>query len=152
MATMEQCAAALHTLAERMAAASQSGDTSGFSRVVSCQIPDLSGGFTARLEDGTLHDIAEGEDPDAQITLTASSDDLVALATGRRSDAPRASSTWPSRESITSAARASSGGGAAAATPAGTTTTDVRTSARAPALRPTQARAPAARSGLTRAA
>lgn len=82
MATMEQCAAALHTLAERMAAASQSGDTSGFSRVVSCQIPDLSGGFTARLEDGTLHDIAEGEDPDAQITLTASSDDLVALATG----------------------------------------------------------------------
>lgn len=82
MTTMEQCAAALHTLAERMAAASQGSDTSGFSRAVSCQIPDISGGFTARLENGTLHNIAEGDDPDAAITLTVNSEDLIALTNG----------------------------------------------------------------------
>ncbi len=82
MATMEQCEAALHTLAERMATASQGRDTSEFRRTVSCRVPDLSGEFRAQLEDGTLHDIVEGEAPDAQITLTASSDDLVALTNG----------------------------------------------------------------------
>lgn len=82
MATIQQCEAALESLAQQMATSSHGKNVGGFKRAVSCQIPDLGTGFRAQLADGTLHEITEGADPGAQITLTASSDDLVAITSG----------------------------------------------------------------------
>lgn len=57
-------------------------------RRLSCRVPDLDVTFVGQLRDGTLHDVvpAEGGQPvEAQVRLTVSSDDLVALTDGRLS-------------------------------------------------------------------
>jgi putative sterol carrier protein len=83
MASVEECRAALEHLADRMAAnAEQTRAKLDFDRTLSCRITDLGVAFRARLADGHIVDVAEGDDPKAKLKLTASSDDLVAIVRG----------------------------------------------------------------------
>lgn len=81
MATLEECRAAVIGLAERM---QSSGDKTGLGeRTVSCHVSDLGVTFHGQLKNGELTDITTDEQPaKAQIRLTSSSDDLVALTDG----------------------------------------------------------------------
>jgi alkyl sulfatase BDS1-like metallo-beta-lactamase superfamily hydrolase len=83
VATVEQCELALQTLAARMAANTSAQRALDFDRSLSCTINDLKVIFTGRLKDGGLIDIARAAGRDAQVRLTLSSDDLVALVDGR---------------------------------------------------------------------
>ena len=82
MATLEECRAAVQGLAERM---QSSGDKTGLGeRTVSCHVSDLEVTFHGRLKDGELTGITTDAQPaKAQVRLTSSSDDLVALTEGR---------------------------------------------------------------------
>jgi putative sterol carrier protein len=82
VATIEQCEQALHTLAERVAAADSTRSKSGFDRTMSCAIRDLDVVFSGRLKDGQLVEIAQTTMRDAQVKLTMTSDDLIALVDG----------------------------------------------------------------------
>jgi predicted lipid carrier protein YhbT len=92
VATPNECEQALHTLAERLAAADDGHRRNAVDRTLSCTLPDLGLAFTGRLADGQLVDIAQSESADAQIALTLTSDDLVALVDGRL----KMSSAWAS--------------------------------------------------------
>ncbi|NUS71800.1 MAG: sterol-binding protein [Corynebacteriales bacterium] len=81
MATIEETRAALERLAAAIEKKSGSQEST-LERSVSTNIPDLGTGFHGRLAEGKLQDITDGTDEDAQITLTANSDDLVALSNG----------------------------------------------------------------------
>ena len=83
MATLEECRRALQDVADRIA----SGDTRDreppkLDRSLACRITDLGAGFHGRLVGGKIKDLTDGDDPAAQIALTLSSDDLVALSRG----------------------------------------------------------------------
>ncbi|OAA28354.1 SCP-2 sterol transfer family protein [Frankia sp. EI5c] len=83
MADRVQCEAALRALASRLddlARGRRPPRTPD--RVIVCRIPDLEATFSGHLRDGCLRDIGEGERPGAQITLTVSSDDLLAVTDG----------------------------------------------------------------------
>jgi putative sterol carrier protein len=83
MATDEQCRAALERLAARLATVD--GDERrhhAFDRTMSCQVPDLGVTFSGALSDGHITGITTEPAPKAQVRLTASSDDLVALTEG----------------------------------------------------------------------
>lgn len=83
MATMEQCHAALERLSERLAGVDEEDKKEhAFDRTLSCHVPDLGVTFSGRLEDGHIVGITTDPAPKAQIRLTASSDDLVALTDG----------------------------------------------------------------------
>lgn len=83
MATMDECRTALAELAARMDgnAAALSGKID-LNRPLACTVSDLGVAFHGRLVGGRLLDMADGDDPDAKIRLTASSDDLVAMTSG----------------------------------------------------------------------
>jgi putative sterol carrier protein len=81
VATEQQCDEALHALADRLAA-NGSGRSEGFDRSLSCTIRDLGIVYTGRLKNGRLTDITQSKSREAQIKLTMSSDDLVALVDG----------------------------------------------------------------------
>jgi putative sterol carrier protein len=49
-----------------------------------CRLPDLGTCFAAELRGGTLRELTEEARP-AQITFTLSSDDLIAITSGRLS-------------------------------------------------------------------
>jgi predicted lipid carrier protein YhbT len=83
VATAEQCEAALHALADRLAADGSPRRKFDSDRTLSCTIRDLQVIFTGRLASGQLIDIARGTSRDAQIRITVSSDDLVALVAGQ---------------------------------------------------------------------
>lgn len=84
MATVEQCRAALEELSAKMGRAE--GDTAKAARLdrsLSCRLTDLQVTFAGRLRDGALHDITTEPRPDkAQIRLTMTGDDLIALVAG----------------------------------------------------------------------
>ncbi|EFL27207.1 MULTISPECIES: hypothetical protein [Streptomyces] len=86
MATLEQCRDALDKLAENLAGAN--GDlrsAAALDRSVSCWITDLDTTFMGRLVESRIEDVttAPGPPPErAQIRLTMSGDDLVALVDG----------------------------------------------------------------------
>ena len=93
MASTKECARALRGLSRRLA------DVDGelrrkhaVDRTISCRITDLDTDFSARVTDGELVDIEQQPLPDAQIKLTVSSDDLVALTAGELS----VTSAWAS--------------------------------------------------------
>ncbi|WP_131747536.1 SCP2 sterol-binding domain-containing protein [Frankia sp. Cppng1_Ct_nod] len=93
MATTQQCAAALRTLADRLNELADDrvrGLTPD--RTIVCRIPDLGTSFSAELRGGNLLDIDEGEREAAQVTFTVSSDDLIAMADGSL----RFTSAWSS--------------------------------------------------------
>lgn len=83
MATVEECEKALHHLAATLRgprgtrARSQMTD-----RTVSCHLKDLGVTFTGRLCGGDLREISQTPAPPAQIRLSMTSDDLVALTNG----------------------------------------------------------------------
>jgi putative sterol carrier protein len=82
VATAEQCEEALHTLAERLPDNEASRRKAEFERTISCTIRDLNVIFGGRLKDGQLLDIGAVATPDAQVRLTMTSDDLLALVAG----------------------------------------------------------------------
>lgn len=84
MASVEQCEQALRVLAERLAEVDpETRSKYVVERTVSCRIRDLDVVFVGRIDDGGLTDVRQADDPSAQVRLSTSSDDLLALAEGR---------------------------------------------------------------------
>jgi len=86
MATLDQCQEAVAELARRLTQAGDTVRTHATDRTISCRVLDLAVTFMAQLSDGELTDlqvVPMGAEPDpAQIKLTITSDDLVALVDG----------------------------------------------------------------------
>jgi predicted lipid carrier protein YhbT len=83
VASVEDCRAALATLTERLDA--HAGEVAGkvdLDRPIVCRVTDLDIAFHGRLTGGRLVGMTDGEDPNAKITLSTTSDDLVALVNG----------------------------------------------------------------------
>lgn len=80
MATVDECRQALHKLAAHLDAKAANIN---LDRPLACRLTDLEAAFHGRITGGRLVDIADGDDPNAKISLKASSDDLVALLEGR---------------------------------------------------------------------
>lgn len=89
MATMDQCMTALKGILGDLAA---NPAAEGLDRSLSCRITDLDEVVVGRLSSGAvrdLHVLPHGPDvPKADIRLTMSSDDLVALTSGQLSFGP----------------------------------------------------------------
>ena len=89
MATMEQCLTALDTILGDLAS---SPAATGLDRSLSCRLTDLDTVVLGRLSGGAIRDrhvVPDGPGvPKADIRLTMSSDDLLALTSGRLSFAP----------------------------------------------------------------
>lgn len=88
MATVDQCRQALMDISAKLAANPEAVDRVGLDRSVACHIRDLDTTFHGRLRRGTIVDLADGDDPRAQIRLTVGSDDLLALVAGQLRFAP----------------------------------------------------------------
>jgi hypothetical protein len=83
MATVDECRDALEKLAARMDAnANRVAGKIDLDRPMACSISDLGVAFHGRLNGGRLQDLTDGDDPNAKIRLTTSSDDLIALVDG----------------------------------------------------------------------
>ena len=83
MATVEECEAAMHKLADKLRSpdgAQARGKM--IDRSISCHLPDLGVTFGGRLQGGEITGIRQVPTPDGQIKLTTSSDDLLALVAG----------------------------------------------------------------------
>lgn len=89
MATLQECAVALQSLAERLAAVDPALRARHVvDRTLACRVPDLDVVFLATLNSCGLDELrwAAGADTDrAQVRLSADSDDLVALVEGQLS-------------------------------------------------------------------
>lgn len=84
MATVDECRVALATLAKRLDEhAAELRGKLDIDRPVACRVTDLGVAFRGRLIGGRLVGLADGDDPTAKISLTTTSDDLVALVDGR---------------------------------------------------------------------
>jgi predicted lipid carrier protein YhbT len=83
MATVEECAAALRTVAGRLAGTDPATRGRIDERAVACRIRDLDVTFVGELRNGALEDIELGEAPSDAVLLSLSSDDLIALTDGR---------------------------------------------------------------------
>ena len=83
MATVDECRQALVGLATRLDESAEARGKLDLDRTLACRVPDLGTAFHARLSGGRLLDLADGDDPKAKIALTAPSDDLIALVSGR---------------------------------------------------------------------
>jgi hypothetical protein len=83
MASTAQCRTALETLAARLRGVDEDErKRHAFDRSLSCYVPDLDVTFSGQLSDGHITDITTDPAPKAQIRLTSTSDDLVALTEG----------------------------------------------------------------------
>jgi putative sterol carrier protein len=89
VATLEDCMTALDEFVGKLAAADAAR---GLDRTVSCRLTDLGQLVHGRLATGAVHDmtaVADGATaPKADIRLTMSSDDLLALTSGQLSFGP----------------------------------------------------------------
>lgn len=89
MANLEQCMTALEGFVGRLAAAD---GARGLDRTVSCRLTDLGQLVHGRLANGSVHGMTAVPDgptvPKADIRLTMSSDDLLALTAGELSFTP----------------------------------------------------------------
>jgi len=83
MATVEECERALHELAGKLAGGSAT-DVRGKmeDRSLSCELRDLKLTYGGYLRGGRLEDIRQVSDGRAQIRLSMTSDDLLALTGG----------------------------------------------------------------------
>jgi predicted lipid carrier protein YhbT len=84
VATVEECEAAMHKLADRLR--SPDGEEARgrmIDRSISCHLRDLDVTFAGQLRGGEIVDIHRTPAPDGQIKLSTTSDDLVALVDGR---------------------------------------------------------------------
>jgi hypothetical protein len=82
MATVDECRQALRDIAERLGADPDAAERVNLDRSLACHVRDLDVFFHGRLRGGTIVDIADGDDPRAQIRLTIRGDDLLALVAG----------------------------------------------------------------------
>ena len=83
MATVEQCEAAVGALVRRLAAVDpEVRNRYAVERTVSCSVYDLKVVFAGRLTDDGLTDVSTAESDRAQIRLSVSGDDLLALIDG----------------------------------------------------------------------
>jgi hypothetical protein len=82
MATLEQCRTALEQVGAAIASGRAGRKPPELDRSLSCRLKDLDDGLHARLAAGLLQDVEPGENRDAQIKITLTSDDLLALAAG----------------------------------------------------------------------
>ncbi|MBX6357107.1 MAG: SCP2 sterol-binding domain-containing protein [Micromonosporaceae bacterium] len=83
MASVEECRQALAALARRLDAhADEVARKVNLDRSIACRITDLDTAFHGRLAGGRLVGMTDGDDPDAKIALSTTSDDLVALVNG----------------------------------------------------------------------
>lgn len=83
MASVRECEAAVSDLLNRLDQVD--GDTRrrhAPDRTVSCCLVDLDLTYSARLHEGELIGLTTDPSPPAQVRLTVTSDDLVALANG----------------------------------------------------------------------
>ena len=89
MATMDECMTALKRILGDLAA---NPAAAGLDRSLSCRLTDLQQVVLGRLSAGAVRDLRAVPDgpevPKADIRLTMSSDDLVALTEGKLSFAP----------------------------------------------------------------
>lgn len=84
MATVDECRAALRTLAARLDENLANGAKPvDLDRPLACTVTDLGVAFHGQITGGRIVGLTDGDDPNAKIRLTASSDDLVALIEGR---------------------------------------------------------------------
>ncbi|MFJ4095216.1 SCP2 sterol-binding domain-containing protein [Kitasatospora sp. NPDC089913] len=87
MANAEECREALEQLSHNLAKATGDVRTAaGLDRSLSCRITDLDLTFTGQLRSGSIHDVEQhpgSPTGKADIRLTMSSDDLLALVGGR---------------------------------------------------------------------
>jgi putative sterol carrier protein len=83
MATVEQCRQALEDIATRLSADSETAKRVELNRSLACHIKDMDVYFHGRLQHGTIVDLADGDDPKAEVRLSVSGDDLLALVAGR---------------------------------------------------------------------
>ena len=88
MASLQECEAALQALAARFAAVDpELRRRHAVDRTVSCRVPDLAVVFHVRLTDGSVTGLqcrpeSGDAEAEAQVRLSAASDDLVALVSG----------------------------------------------------------------------
>lgn len=83
MATIVACESALHELADRLAAADpEHRKKATFDRTLSCTLRDLGVTFAAHLSAATLTNIRQIDTRDAQVRMTMTSDDLIAMVAG----------------------------------------------------------------------
>lgn len=82
VATVAQCRQAMDDLAALIAGSGGDAPDPDLTRTVSCRIRDLDVIFGGQLRGGQLHDVGEVDRPDADIRLTTTGDDLVALVDG----------------------------------------------------------------------
>ena len=86
MATIEECRSALEKLSDNMAGANGGiHEAAALDRSLSCRITDLDVTFVGRLQDGRIEvqDTLQGPPREkAEIRLTMSGDDLLALVAG----------------------------------------------------------------------
>jgi hypothetical protein len=86
VATADECKIAIGQLAARFSRGEgQAKRSENLDRTVSATITDLGLQFHGHMHDGVLDDITLDETPPAQIRLTMTSDDLLALAAGELS-------------------------------------------------------------------
>jgi hypothetical protein len=88
MATLEECEQAVAALVDRLADVDPDVRRKyAVERTVACRVPDLDVVFLARFDDeGTISDLQVADTAakrSAQVKLSASSDDLIALIEGR---------------------------------------------------------------------
>ncbi len=83
LATVEQCAAAVASLADLLAEVDPAVRAKAIvDRSVSCTVKDLQVIFVGRLRDGGLYDIRLSDSARAQVKVTLASDDLIKLING----------------------------------------------------------------------
>ncbi|WP_100443926.1 SCP2 sterol-binding domain-containing protein [Glycomyces xiaoerkulensis] len=81
MATVDECRNVLEKMAGKVA--KKSGDFEGledFERTLACEITDLDTSFSAKLSNGSLTDLIDGDDSDAEVRISIASDDLIKLS------------------------------------------------------------------------
>lgn len=83
MATVPECEAAMHKLAERLRSP-DAADARGkmLDRSITCHLRDLGVSFGGQLRGGEILDIRPVNAPNGQIKLAMTSDDLLALVAG----------------------------------------------------------------------
>jgi hypothetical protein len=89
VATLDECMTALDGFVRQLAASEAARD---LDRTISCRLTDLGQVVAGRLVQGSVRDMAATVDgpsvPKADIRLTMSSDDLLALTSGQLSFTP----------------------------------------------------------------
>jgi hypothetical protein len=81
MATVDECREALLALAARLD--KNAAGKVDLDRPLACTVKDLGVAFHGQLTGGRLIGLTDGDNPNAKIRLTATSDDLVALLGGK---------------------------------------------------------------------